>query len=150
MITIEDFKKKQTSKTRLIGLDLGSKRIGVSICDEKQSIATPYKTIDRVNTANFIDELKEINVCTGYSIDNKNYDYLPSEEFLFDKIKPVYKKVVGWEKSTAGINKFEDLPENAKKYIKILEDLMETNISIVSTGPDRKETIDINGTLSNI
>ena len=60
MITIEDFKKKQTSKTRLIGLDLGSKRIGVSICDEKQSIAPPYKTIDRVNTANFIDELKEI------------------------------------------------------------------------------------------
>jgi len=41
-------------------------------------------------------------------------------------------------------------PENAKKYIQILEDLMETNVSIVSTGPDRKETIDINGTLSNI
>ena len=86
----------------------------------------------------------------GHLIDNKNYDYLPSEEFLFDKIKPVYKKVAGWEKSTAGINKFNDLPENAKKYIQILEDLMETNISIVSTGPDRKETIDINGTLSNI
>ena len=60
MITIEDFKKKQTSKTRLIGLDLGSKRIGVSICDERQSIATPYKTIDRINTNNLIDELKEI------------------------------------------------------------------------------------------
>jgi adenylosuccinate synthase len=97
-----------------------------------------------------LDELKEINVCTGYLIDNKHYDYLPSEEFLFDKIKPIYKKVAGWEKSTAGINKFNDLPENAKKYIQILEDLMETNISIVSTGPDRKETIDINGTLSNI
>ena len=96
-----------------------------------------------------LDELKEINVCTGYLIDNKHYDYLPSEEFLFDKIKPIYKKVAGWEKSTEGINKFDDLPENAKKYIKILEDLMETNISIVSTGPDRKETIDINGTLSN-
>ena len=60
MITIEDFKKKQTSKARLIGLDLGSKRIGVSICDERQSIATPYKTIDRINTNNLIDELKEI------------------------------------------------------------------------------------------
>jgi len=60
MITIEDFKKKQTSKTRLIGLDLGSKRIAVSICDERQSIATPYKTIDRINTNNLIDELKEI------------------------------------------------------------------------------------------
>ncbi len=45
MITIEEFKKKQTSKSRLIGLDLGSKRIGVSICDERQSIATPFKKL---------------------------------------------------------------------------------------------------------
>ncbi len=60
MITIEEFKKKQTSKTRLIGLDLGSKRIGVSICDERQSIATPFKTIDRINTTNLIDQLKKI------------------------------------------------------------------------------------------
>ena len=48
MITIEEFKKKLTNKTRLIGLDLGSKRIGVSICDEKQSIATPFKTLTRL------------------------------------------------------------------------------------------------------
>ncbi len=60
MITIEEFKKKQTSKTRLIGLDLGSKRIGVSICDERQSIATPFKTIDRINTSDLVTELKEI------------------------------------------------------------------------------------------
>tara|TARA_E500000331_G_C16858582_1_gene540968 strand:- start:72 stop:527 length:456 start_codon:yes stop_codon:yes gene_type:complete len=60
MITIEEFKKKQTSKIRLIGLDLGSKRIGISICDERQSIATPFKTIVRINTSNLIKELKEI------------------------------------------------------------------------------------------
>ena len=60
MITIEDFKKKQTSKTRLIGLDLGSKRIGVSICDEKQLIATPFKTINRSTAKDLIDELKRI------------------------------------------------------------------------------------------
>ena len=60
MITIEEFKKKQTPKARLIGLDLGSKRIGVSICDERRSIATPFKTIDRINTNKLIDELKEI------------------------------------------------------------------------------------------
>jgi len=60
MITIEEFKKKQTSKTRLIGLDLGSKRIGISICDEKQSIATPFKTINRINTFELVNELKEI------------------------------------------------------------------------------------------
>ena len=60
MITLEEFKKKQLDKCRLIGLDLGSKRIGVSICDEKQLIATPFKTINRSTAKDFIDELKRI------------------------------------------------------------------------------------------
>ena len=60
MITLEEFKKKQLDKSRLIGLDLGSKRIGVSICDEKQLIATPFKTINRTNTKELINELKII------------------------------------------------------------------------------------------
>ena len=60
MITIEDLKKKQSETSRLIGLDLGSKRIGVSICDEKQSIATPFKTINQTNTSELIDELKKL------------------------------------------------------------------------------------------
>ena len=60
MITIEEFKKKQTNKTRLIGLDLGSKRIGVSICDERQSIATPFKTLNKINTDKIIEDIKVI------------------------------------------------------------------------------------------
>ena len=60
MITIEEFKKKQSEKCRLIGLDLGSKRIGVSICDEKQLIATPYKTIHKSKNNELIMELKNI------------------------------------------------------------------------------------------
>jgi len=60
MITIEDLKKKQSETCRLIGLDLGSKRVGVSICDEKQSIATPFRTINKKNTNWLIAELKEI------------------------------------------------------------------------------------------
>ena len=60
MITIEDFKKKNPIKVRFVGLDLGSKRIGVSICDERQSIATPFKTIKKTNTNELIDELKII------------------------------------------------------------------------------------------
>jgi len=116
----------------------------------KQSIKLNGITDIVLTKLDVLDELKEINICIGYSIENKNYDYLPSEEFLFDKIKPIYKKVDGWEISTAGINEFNKLPENAKKYIKILEELIETKISIVSTGPDRKETIDIKGTLLDI
>ena len=60
MITLEEFKKKHSDKCRLIGLDLGSKRIGVSICDEKQLIATPLKTINRNTLAELISEIKVI------------------------------------------------------------------------------------------
>ncbi len=60
MITLEEFKKKHLDKCRLIGLDLGSKRIGVSICDEKQLIATPLKTINRNTLTKLISELKVI------------------------------------------------------------------------------------------
>ena len=60
MITLEEFKKKHSDKCRLIGLDLGSKRIGVSICDEKQLIATPLKTINRNSLKDLVDELRLI------------------------------------------------------------------------------------------
>ena len=60
MITLEEFKKKHSDKCRLIGLDLGSKRIGVSICDEKQLIATPLKTINRNTLNELISEIKAI------------------------------------------------------------------------------------------
>ena len=60
MITLEEFKKKHSDKCRLIGLDLGSKRIGVSICDEKQLIATPLKTLKRNTLNELISELKVI------------------------------------------------------------------------------------------
>ena len=58
MVTLDEFKKKHSDKCRLIGLDLGSKRIGISICDEKQLIATPLKTINRSSLEKLIDELK--------------------------------------------------------------------------------------------
>mgnify|MGYP003326441354 FL=1 len=60
MITLEEFKKKHSDKCRLIGLDLGSKRIGVSICDDKQLIATPLNTINRNSLKDLVDELRLI------------------------------------------------------------------------------------------
>ena len=60
MITIEEFKNKISKKSRLLGLDLGSKRIGIAISDDLQSIATPFKTINKESTIQFIDELKLI------------------------------------------------------------------------------------------
>ena len=60
MMTIENFKKKSSLNARLIGLDIGSKRIGVSICDENRSIATPLVTIEKTTLDNFINEIKKI------------------------------------------------------------------------------------------
>ena len=60
MITIGEFKKKHSTKIRIIGLDLGTKRIGISICDENQSIATPFKTLIKKDTKYFINEIMKI------------------------------------------------------------------------------------------
>ena len=60
MITIDEFKNKITKKSRLLGLDLGSKRIGVAICDDTQSVATPFTTINKENNIKLIQQLKLI------------------------------------------------------------------------------------------
>ncbi len=116
----------------------------------KQSIRLNGITDIVLTKLDVLDELKEIKVCIGYEINGKKYDYFPNEEFLYDKIVPIYKTLLGWQSKTAGINNLKNLPDKAIEYINYLEELIETKISIVSTGPDRNETIDVMGTLLNI
>ncbi len=88
-----------------------------------------------------LDELDEIKMCIAYEINGKKYDYLPAsvdDQFMS---KPIYKSFKGWKSSTVGIKKFEELPENAKSYIKELEKFIETRISSISTSPERNDTI---------
>ena len=70
-------------------------------------------------------------------IDGKKIDYLPASVDDQLKVRPIYKSFKGWKSSTKGIKKFEDLPENAKNYIKELEKFIETKISSISTSPER-------------
>ena len=88
-----------------------------------------------------LDKLDEIKMCIAYEIDGNKIDYLPTalEDQL--KIKPIYKKFNGWMSSTSGIKEFERLPDNAKIYIKEVEDFIEAKISSISTSPDRNDTI---------
>ncbi len=97
-----------------------------------------------------LDELDKIKICTGYEINGVNYDYLPFNEILQEKAKPIYESIDGWKESTYGIKNWNDLPENAKNYIKFLEKIICTDISIISTGPERNQTIDRKGILRNI
>lgn len=97
-----------------------------------------------------LDDLENIKVCIGYKLNDKHYDYLPFNESEQFAVQPIYETLSGWKASTFGIKKWEDLPSKAKDYILLLEKLVETKISIISTGPERTQTIDRKNLLSNI
>ena len=97
-----------------------------------------------------LDDLKSIKVCIGYKINETKYDYLPSSESLQENIEPIYKVIDGWEESTYGINRWDQLPNNAKKYITFIEELIQTDITVISTGPERNQTIDRKKVLENL
>ena len=88
-----------------------------------------------------LDELDEIKICVAYEINGKRIDYLPAGVDDQLKVKPIYKTYKGWNSSTVGIKNFNDLPKNAKFYIKDLEKFIETKISSISTSPERNDTI---------
>ena len=88
-----------------------------------------------------LDALDEIKICVAYEIKGKKIDYLPAAINDQKKVKPIYKTYKGWKKSTAGIKDFDQLPENAKIYIKALEQFIETKVSSISTSPERNDTI---------
>ena len=89
-----------------------------------------------------LDFLEEIKICTGYLIEDKKYDYLPFSESLQKKVTPIYKSFEGWNSSTFGLTKWSELPDKAQKYISAIEKIVETKISVISTGPERIQTID--------
>lgn len=89
------------------------------------------------------DTFDEIKVCVAYKDyrNDKVYTSYPTDVFIHKYLEPVYETLPGWKTSLSNIKNYEDLPENAKKYIARVEDLIGAPISIVSTGPDREQTI---------
>ena len=134
MITIEEFKNKVTKKSRLLGLDLGSKRIGVAICDDNQSVATPFRTIIKENNAKFFEELeliiKENNVqgiIVGHPI-NMDGTSGPSSQSVIDICKNTLQNlnipICLWDErlSTVGaFNLSNQLDVNISKKVKNID-----------------------------
>jgi len=88
-----------------------------------------------------LDGLDTIRMCIGYECDGKTRVTPPDGAEAFANCKPVYEDLPGWKDSTVGVQNYYDLPENARNYLKRIEEVVETPIDIVSTGPDRSETI---------
>ena len=88
-----------------------------------------------------LDEIKDLYICVAYKLNGKKIDYFPSSLQDQIQVKPVYKKFNGWLENTSGIKKWDDLPQNAKKYVKFIKDYCGVKISSVSTSPKREDTI---------
>jgi adenylosuccinate synthase len=89
-----------------------------------------------------LDGLDEVKLCVGYKkADGTIIDYSPLAADDYIGLEPVYETVPGWKESTFGVKSYDALPENAKKYIKKLEEVAGVPVDVISTGPDREETI---------
>ncbi len=96
-----------------------------------------------------LDDLDNVKMCIAYELNGNKIDYLPAAVDDQLKVKPVYKTFEGWKTSTKGIKNFKDLPQNAKKYIRELEQFIETKVSSISTSPERNDTILIEDPFKN-
>ena len=94
-----------------------------------------------ITKVDVMDELDEIPVCVGYEIDGKVTDEVPADVHGLERIKPVYTTLKGWRESTEGITEFDKLPQAAREYLRFQERESGARIGMVSTGPDRDQTM---------
>jgi adenylosuccinate synthase len=88
-----------------------------------------------------LDGLPELKVCTGYRLDGETLDHLPMAAARQARVEPVYETLPGWSASTFGARRWVDLPAEAIKYVKRVEELIETPVALLSTSPERDDTI---------
>ena len=88
-----------------------------------------------------LDGFEELKICTGYTIDGEHFNHLPAATQLQAKAKPVYETMEGWQESTKGARSWAQLPATAIKYIRRVEELIEAPVALLSTSPERDDTI---------
>jgi len=88
-----------------------------------------------------LDGFDEIKVCVAYDLDGQRLDYLPADANLQARLKPVYETLEGWKETTAGARSWAQLPANAIKYVRRVEELIGAPVALLSTSPDRDDTI---------
>lgn len=94
-----------------------------------------------VTRLDILDEIEELKICTHYVKDGQRVDHFPGDLNVLAQCEPVYETLPGWQVATSGIRTYDDLPENARRYLERVSELAQTPISLVSVGPDRDETI---------
>jgi len=85
--------------------------------------------------------IKQLNICKAYKIGSEDSTFFPSNIETLAGAEPVYQTVDGWDEDLSGITRFDDLPENAKRYVALVEEFTAAPVSIIGVGPKRRQTI---------
>ena len=107
----------------------------------RQALKTSGVTGIALTKLDVLDGFEEIKVCVGYELDGTRIDYLPSSEGAQARVKPIYETVEGWSETTAGARSWAELPAQAVKYVRHIEELVQTPVALLSTSPEREDTI---------
>ena len=107
----------------------------------RQAVAVGGVTGIALTKLDVLDTLETVKVCTGYTLDGKKLDYLPAHAADQMRVEPVYEEIRGWEASTEGARSWADLPARAIKYVRRIEELIRCPVALVSTSPERDDTI---------
>ena len=130
-----------------MGREFGATTGRARRCGWFDAVATHYAAmingIDKLAITNLdgLDAVPEIKVCTAYKLDGKTLRHPPTDSAEWARCRPVYRKFPGWMKPTSGARRFQDLPLNARRYVRALADLTGAKLGIVSVGAGHDETI---------
>jgi adenylosuccinate synthase len=107
----------------------------------RQAVAVGGVTGIALTKLDVLDTLETVKVCTGYQLDGKKVDYLPAHAADQSRVEPMYEEIKGWCESTQGARSWADLPAKAIKYVRRIEELIRCPVALVSTSPERDDTI---------
>jgi adenylosuccinate synthase len=107
----------------------------------RQSVAVNGTTGIALTKLDVLDGFKELKICVGYELDGKRIDYLPASQGAQARVVPVYEVMEGWNETTVGARSWADLPAQAIKYVRRVEELIGAPVSMLSTSPERDDTI---------
>ncbi|HRZ40581.1 MAG TPA: adenylosuccinate synthase [Candidatus Omnitrophota bacterium] len=142
-----EFKKRMLEKIQSKGKEFGATTGRPRRCGWFDAVLVRYSTMINgiselaIMKLDVLDGLEKIKICVGYTYRGKTFDEFPMDSEVISKAKPVYIEMDGWSEPTAGIQKYGQLPANARKYIEKLEKLLKVRIRYVSTGSKRDHTI---------
>ena len=107
----------------------------------RQTIRTSGITGIALTKLDVLDGLEEIKICVGYKLDGREIDYLPASQAAQARVEPIYETLEGWKDTTAGARSWNDLPAQAVKYVRHVEELIGAPVALLSTSPERDDTI---------